>query len=311
MTCDDIRDDLSGWLDNELDAARAGIVTEHLSCCERCRATSLAWGEQSVRLRVEGKRTPEPPSWERLAHRLEGEVERARRERGPRDGGHAERTRAAAPGGPAGTVLLEFPAAASGPKRRIGLRVAACAAAATVLIGIAAVFALRPGGTTEVHSVPASLPPDLVRELVDGDRRPDLRELGAVTPVSWDRFSTLPRDDRFAPTAPETLPGGYVFVEGWKIDSKLCRMVCARYRKGGRVVAVLQAESTGAPICTTPNPQCCRMAGLMCRRWKVDQVDVVQTTRGGMALTVAANAGETDMEAVVAALNAAAGVRKD
>ena len=88
-------------------------------------------------------------------------------------------------------------------------------------------------------------------------------------------------------------------------------MICARYLKEGRVVAILQSESSGAPICTLANPQCCRIAGLICRRGRIDRVEVVQATRGRVALTVAARAGETDIDDVVAALNKAPGARAD
>ena len=303
MTCDDMYDDLSGWLDGELDAARVGLVSEHLASCERCRASSLAWGELSARLRAEGRRTPAPPAWERMAERLVWRPEHARHDRYTQNGGHAERTSSPA--------VLERPSATQPSKRRIALRLAACAAAASILLAIGAVFALRPWGSASARAGTESIPPELVRQLVDADRRPDLSVLGAVTPVSWDRFSAQPRDARFAPLTPASLPGGYLFDEGWLIDAKLCRMVCARYKKDGRIVAILQAESSGAPICTLANPQCCRMAGLMCRRTRIDRIDVVQATRGGLAVTVAANAGETDMEAVMATLNSTAGVRKD
>src|SRR5262249_33556777 len=237
------------------------------------------------------------------AERLEGHRDRDRRSPAFPNGGHAERTSA--------PVVLDLPRASMPSKRRIGPRIAACAAAASILLGIAGALAPRPWRPVATRAGTESMPPELVRQLVDAGRRPDLSALGAVTPVSWDRFSTLPRDARFAPVTPASLPGGYLFDEGWVIDARLCRMVCARYKKDGRIVAVLQAESSGSPICTLANPQCCRMAGLMCRRTRIDRIDVVQATQGSLAVTVAANAGETDMEAVLATLNSAAGVRKD
>src|SRR5262245_4600135 len=181
MTCDDMHDDLSGWLDGELDPTRAGLVSEHLASCERCRASSLAWGAQSARLRTEGRRMPAPPSWERLAERLEGHRDRDRRSPAFPNGGHAERTSA--------PVVLDLPRASMPSKRRIGPRIAACAAAASILLGIAGALALRPWRPVATRAGTESMPPELVRQLVDAGRRPDLSALGAVTPVSWDRFS--------------------------------------------------------------------------------------------------------------------------
>lgn len=288
MTCSDMNAFLSGWLDGELNPARARAVSAHRETCERCRETSDAWAAQAQHLRAAGRRVPAPPSWEALVERLVG-----------------------APAAQPLDPVTFTPARQAPARRRPVAWLAAGAAAALVLLGIAGIFALRPVHTIASREAAEHLPADLVRQLVDAARPPDLSPLGAVTPVSWDRFSRLPRDARFAPMAPPSLPGGYLFDEGWVIESKICRMVCARYRKGGRVVALLQAESNGAPVCTLANPQCCRIAGMMCRRSRIERVDVLQATRGRLALTIAAKAGETDMEAVMASLDTAAGIRKD
>jgi len=304
MTCDDLQNDLSSSLDGEIDATRARGVSAHLAVCERCRATRAAWAQQSALLRNAGRRIPAPPTWERLAHRIDGAEDRARHARISEDVGPA--ARAPRPAG------IATPPARAWAAPRLGWRFAAGAAAALVLLGTAGVFLLHPGRMIGAHTAPDAMIPALVRQLVDGGVRPDLSVLGAVTPVSWERFANLPHDARFSPVAPAGLPGGYVFDEGWVIDSRVCRMVCARYKKDGRVVAVLQAESSNvAPICTLANPQCCRIAGMMCRRSRVGRVDVVQATHGGLALTVAAKTGETDIDAVMATLSADAHLRKD
>ena len=317
MNCDHLREELSGWLDGELDAARSSVLSAHLEVCESCRTTHRAWSDQRARLKSAALRTPPPPAWERLASRLStgvqlevGNLKPARDEirtalaTAPVNGAEAVLTR------PATERAAVAPDVAAGgtPRRalrlRLGVGLAACAAAAVGLLAVAGLFAIR--GGRNVPLAEGTVSPDLVRQLMDAERTPDLSNLGAVTPVSWDRFTKLPRDARFAPAAPAALPGGYVFEEGWVIDSRVCRMFCARYMKDGRVVAVLQSESSGAPLCTLENPQCCLIAGLVCRKSRVDRVEVVQATRGSIVLTVAANAGETDIEAVMAGLNDAA-----
>jgi len=299
MTCEYLREDLSAWLDGELDAARSSIVVTHLETCEPCRATRLAWAHQRSCLRDAAGHTPPPPAWERLASRL---AERAGPDLGPPQAKDGARTPASPSRASAEIVGWGAPPVrASRRARRVVFGLAACTGAAAALLGVAILFAVRTGRTAPAPADTVS--PDLVRQLLDGERTPDLSALGDVTPVSWDRFRHLRRDAHFAPMAPAALPGGYVFDEGWVIDSRLCRMVCARYMKEGRVVAVLQSESSGRPLCTLANPQCCLIAGLLCRRSRIDNVDVLQATRSGLALTVAAHAGETDIEAVMASFN--------
>jgi anti-sigma factor RsiW len=311
MTCDDLQEDLSASLDGELDAARERAIDVHLAACERCRATRAAWSGQSVRLRDAGRRTPPPPPWEVLASRIDGAADRASL-------GGADRTRLGAAfqnGAHAELAASRSGTAAFSPPRavaaRIGFRLVACSAAALLFLGVIGVFVLRPARPVSARAELDAMLPAIVRQLVDAGSRPDLSALGAVTPVSRDRFATLRADAGFSPVAPAGLPGGYVFDEGWVIDSKICRMVCARYKKDGRVLAVLQAGSNGVPICTLANPQCCKIAGLLCRRSRIDRVDIVQTTRGRLALTVVANAGETDIEAVMATLSADAALREN
>ena len=89
MTCDDLQDDLSGSLDGELDATRERAVSAHLAVCERCRATRAAWARQSARLRNAGRSTPPPPTWERLANRIDAAADRARHARISGNGGPA------------------------------------------------------------------------------------------------------------------------------------------------------------------------------------------------------------------------------
>ena len=301
MTCGEMTDLLSGWLDGELDAGRSRAVFAHLSECARCRREGERLAEESRRLRAAGRRLPEPPSWERLAGRLANSTPRPEPELP-----HPPLHRLA----PVAASQAPYP----GARRRRIVRFLAAAAAILTLAAAGALFFSR-AFRIDSRGAPASgaaVPYELVKQLADPLREPDFRGLGAVRTVSLEGVGDLARDVQFNPLAPATLPGGYAFDGAWVLRTQACRMICMRFRKEGRILALVQSASTGgAPICPLSGSRCCIMGGMTCRRSRTERLDVVQTTHEGLALTVAARTGETDMDAVMTSLRDRSNSRRD
>lgn len=266
-SCVEMKTLLSGSIDRELDAAGERALAEHLVTCEGCRTERRMLEAMSRELREAGRRVPSPPSWESIARSLSVR-------------GRPRRT--------------WFPAR---------LRLAVAAAAALILLWIVGRAGLDATGRVVPAGVAsAGLSSELISQLVDPHRQPDFSLLGRARAVARGQLHEVRNHVPFTPLTPETLPDGFRFESGWVITSDVCRMVCLRYRRNGRVLAVLQSASGGSAICDLSNPQCCLIAGLACRRFRIDRVDVVETTRRGLALTLAAPAGETDIEALLSSL---------
>jgi hypothetical protein len=185
----------------------------------------------------------------------------------------------------------------------------AAAAAAAVLLGAAGAIggiwlrAARRGAPVDLAGPTAvALTPEILDQILDPGRAPDFRRVGTVRAVLENQLSALSEEVSFTPIAPASLPGGYRFDQAWLISSKACQMLCLRYGRDGKYLAVLQSASGGVAVCALSNPTCCLLGGLACRRSRGDRVEVVQTTRGDMALTVAVPAGQTDLDPVMASL---------
>lgn len=265
---------LSGLLDRELDGAMELVVTEHLVSCGACRSERELLEEMSRDLRAGATSPGEPPRWETVVRRLDAKRPALRRWR---------------------RLFADHPIAS--------LAAASVALFLIVTGGIAGGRYLRPSRV--LHSaIPGSggISSELIGELVGLSSDPDLSSFGAVQAVDRLQIPRLRDRVSFSPLVPETLPGGYRFDRAWMITSDSCRVVCLRYRQGGKYLAMIQGPSGGTAICNMANPQCCLMGGLACKRVRIDRVDVVQTTRGSLALVVAVPTGEADVEALMASL---------
>ncbi len=69
-SCDRIRPQLSGYVDRDLDAARAGEVRAHLLSCDACRAVADDLGRLRDAARALGPIDPPPHVWLEIAGRV-------------------------------------------------------------------------------------------------------------------------------------------------------------------------------------------------------------------------------------------------
>ncbi len=73
IDCADVKEDVSLWMDGELDPSRAEAVEKHLECCAGCAA--FHQDLKSIRQGVEGLEPLDPPEhlWTHLRFQLEAE----------------------------------------------------------------------------------------------------------------------------------------------------------------------------------------------------------------------------------------------
>lgn len=268
--CSEMRTLISGLLDGELDAGTEATVRGHLAACPSCRAERQILAELSSALRADQETSqPQPSSWASI----EAAVKRA--------------------GSPAPVPRPGF------PSRRL---VAVLASAAVlVLVAAGSVLGFR-SLVIANRSSSSTLSPELIVGLVDPTRSPDFGSFGRRPRIERASLEELRRNVSFEPIAPSELPGGYVFDSGWVITLGACRMVCLRYSHEGRLLAIVQSPSDCKAMCNLHKPRCCIMAGQACRRLSIDRVDILQTTRGPLDLTVAVPVGATNIDTLMASL---------
>ena len=280
MTCDEVRESLSGNLDGELENSVAEQVRGHLATCRACAQESEALSNLTRLLRPLRDCDLRVDLWERISAHV------------------------------AGAAVQDDPpcpgagAAWSQPRRRWPWVAAAAAVGVATFIS-SYQFASRswfaPEPVRPIQTAYGLALGVYVQEFEEGEQAFDrflaLHEGREVSPDG------LVRQVGFTPLVPEELPDGFRLDKSYVLATTCCNAIELRYVKGARLVTVFQ-QGPGHPVLFDRfDIETTRIAGISCRRGRVGDVVIVNWDGGGRNTTLLARADAPQIESMVRFLN--------
>ena len=276
MTCDEVRESLSAYLDGELEDSLTEHIGAHLETCGDC-VEDLEELSRLSRLLAPARRCTTPEGlWARIA-------------------AHVSAT-SAQPGRRPSTATVEA--------SRLAGRWRWVAAAASV--GLATFVssywvASRTWFMQPVQTAYGLALGVYVEELEEGtqvfERFRAMHERREVSP------DEMVRQVGFTPLVPDELPDGFRLDKSYVLATTCCNAIEIRYIKGSQLVTVFQ-QGRGHPV-SFPGLEAepARIDGVVCRRVRVGDIVVVNWDGDGRNMTLLARADVPQIEAMVQFLN--------
>lgn len=283
MTCDEVRETLSGYHDGELDEPLAGRVRAHLDGCGDCAGELGELSRFSRLLSAAPPVAPPPGLWEAIAAGV--------RATSTRPDGAGSDTDPAAPG-----------RARRWPHRWRWVAAAASVGLATFLssywFASATWFAsTEPGPLQTAYGLALGV---YVQELEEGKRAFDrflaLHQGREVSPDG------LVRQVGFTPLVPEQLPDGFRLEKSYVLATTCCKVVELHYVKGSQLVTVFQ-QGHGYPVPNGIDSQATEIDGVSCRRSRLGDIVILNFDGGGRNTTLLARADVAEIPMMVRLFN--------
>ena len=282
MTCDEVRELLSGYRDGELEASADEQVRAHLLTCQGCAEESQVLSDLGRLLASLGQCHPPEHLWERIT------------------------TAVALPcGGDEPGRLADSPNA---PLRAVRRRWVAVAASIAMVSSFSSSWIAARSWLVAPQPQPVQTTFGLalgayVQELDEGERDVFDRFLAMhqgreVSPAE------LVRLVGFTPLVPQELPNGLRLDKSYVLATTCCNAIELRYVKGSQLVTVFQ-QGRGHPVLFDGfETETTRIDGVLCRRGRVGDIVIVNFDGAGRNTTLLARADFSEVATMVQLFNA-------
>ncbi len=282
MTCDEVRELLSGYCDGELEASAHEQVRLHLLTCRECAEEAQVLSGLGRLLASLGQCHPPEHLWERI------------------------------------TTAVALPSGGDEPGRlaarpNVGLRaVRRRWVAAAALIAIVSSFSSSWIAARTWLVAPQPQPIQTTFGLALGAY---VQELDEDNKDVFDRFlamhqgrevspDELVRQVGFTPLVLQELPNGLRLDKSYVLATTCCNAIELRYVKGSQLVTVFQ-QGRGHPVLFDGfETETTRIDGVLCRRGRVGDIVIVNFDGAGRNTTLLARANYSEIPTMVQLLNA-------
>ncbi len=280
MTCDEVRELLSGYHDGELEASADRQVRAHLLACRACAEEAQVLS--SLGRLLASLRDCRPPAelWERITAALSPSCVQ--------------------------DEPVRFGAVPAASLRAVRRRWVAAAASVAMVTSFSSYWLASrswfvPPRTQPIQTIFGLALGAYVQELEEGkevfDRFLAMHQGREVSP------DELVRQVGFTPLVPQELPDGFRLDKSYVLATTCCNAIELRYVKGSQLVTVFQ-QRRGHPVLFDGfETETTRIEGVVCRRGRVGEIVIVNFDGAGRNTTLLARADFSEISTMVQLFN--------